>query len=322
MKASLAAATSLQLDHLADRYWDEVGQHHAGANNTERDLGRLVDYFGKTKLLTELTDNDVAKLVAWRRGHRVIRSASGKEGPLISNATVNRSTTEVLKKLFTRAKTAWRVQFDQEPNWGAHVLPEPKERKRELRDEEAVRLDEAMRDDYAPLFAFVAATGLRQKEAVLLHWSEVNWQTRQIVKKGKGNEPVVVPITDPLRDILWPLQGHHPEAVFTYVAQRTRGNHVKGQRYPLTISGTKTRWRRTRTAAGVTDFRFHDFRHDFATKLLRQTGNLKLVQRALNHADIKTTTRYAHVLDEEVAAALDRVQRSRILSRTGSRKVG
>jgi integrase len=109
--------------------------------------------------------------------------------------------------------------------------------------------------------------------------------------------------------------------VFTYVACRTRDGHVKGQRYPLTLSGTKTRWRRTRKAAGLSDFRFHDFRHDFGTKLLRETGNLKLVQRALNHADIKTTARYAHVLDEEVAAGVERVAKSRTLSRTMSRKV-
>ena len=64
------------------------------------------------------------------------------------------------------------------------------------------------------------------------------------------------------------------------------------------------------------DFRFHDFRHDFATKLLRETGNLKLVQKALNHADITTTARYAHVLDEDVAAALSQVAKSRKKSRT------
>ena len=73
---------------------------------------------------------------------------------------------------------------------------------------------------------------------------------------------------------------------------------IRGERYPITVSGVKTSWRRLRKAAGVSDFRFHDFRHDFATKLLRKTGNLKLVQRALNHADLKTTARYAHVLDD------------------------
>jgi site-specific recombinase XerD len=44
------------------------------------------------------------------------------------------------------------------------------------------------------------------------------------------------------------------------------------------------------------------------------------VQRALNHADIKTTVRYAHVLDTEVATALERLAKSRTNSRTKFRK--
>jgi len=55
---------------------------------------------------------------------------------------------------------------------------------------------------------------------------------------------------------------------------------------------------------------------------LRETGNLKLVQRALNHSNIKTTIRYAHVLDAEVASALERVTESRKKSRTSTRKTG
>ena len=47
-----------------------------------------------------------------------------------------------------------------------------------------------------------------------------------------------------------------------------------------------------------------------APKLLRETGNLKLVQRALNHADLKSTLRYAHVLDKDVAEALEQVTKS------------
>lgn len=314
---------SLQLDHVAGRYWEEVGRHHAGADNTWRDIERLVDYFGATTLLSDVTDDDVAKLVAWRRSHRVIRSKRTKpeDCPLIANSTVNRSTTEVLKKLFTRAK-AWGAKFDHEPKWEKHWLKEPKERIRELHPDEADRIDAATRADYGPLFEFVRASGLRQHECVLLRWSEVNWDARQIVKAGKGDETVTVPITSTIRQILWPLRGHNPEFVFTYIAQRTRGKLIKGQRYPITISGTKTRWRRMRKAAGVTNFRFHDFRHDLATKLLRETGNLKLVQRALNHADIKTTTRYAHVLDDEVAAALERVAESRKKSRSAARKAG
>ena len=55
--------------------------------------------------------------------------------------------------------------------------------------------------------------------------------------------------------------------------------------------------------------------------LLNIRRGLRQLKRALNHADIKTTTRYAHVLDHEVAEALERVQKSRNLSRNADRKV-
>jgi integrase len=319
-QAKLApSAVSTKLDDVAGRYWSEIGQHHVGADTTWRDIERLIGYFGSTKMLTEITDDDVARMVAWRRGQRVTRHGKGLKNaataPLIAPATVNRSTTEMLKKLFTRAK-AWGIRFEHEPNWKQHWLKEPQERVRELHADEADQLDGATRDDYRPIMEFTGASGLRMNEC-LLRWSEVNWSARKIEKQGKGGKRVTVPITDAIREILWPLRGHHDEMVFTYVAVRTRKPQglVRGARYPITYNGLKSTWKRLRADAAVTDFRFHDYRHDFATKLLRDAGNLKLVQKALNHADIKTTTKYAHVLDEEVATALDRVQKSRRKSR-------
>jgi integrase len=315
------ASTSLLLDHVIDRYWVEVGQHHVNADTTWTDLSRLIDYFGKDTLLTEITDDDVARLVAWRRGHRIVRSKKRKpeDCPFIGPATVNRTTTEVLKKLFTCAKTRWGVKLGREPKWRTHMLKEPEERVRELVNDEGERLEAATPKDYLPFFEFVRASGLRQREA-LLRWTEVNWQARQIAKIGKGGKHVAVPITSTIAAIIEPLQGHHPEFVFTYAAQQTRGNRIRGRRYPLTLSGVRITWRRLREKAGVVGFRFHDFRHDLATKILRDTGNLKLVQKVLNHADLNTTLRYAHVLDDEVAAALERVTKSRKKSRTGNRK--
>jgi integrase len=302
-----AASSSLRLDDIAGRYWQEVGQHHTGADNTERLICYLIKFFGKDKLLTEITGNDVAKLVAWRRGQK------RQDGSLISPYTVN-DTTEQLKKLFTRAK-AWGVRFNREPVWRNHWLNEPQERVRELHDAESDRLDEEVRKDLAPFFAFAKASGMRLKECLQLRWSEVDWGTAQITKPGKGGKLVTLPITSAIREILWPLRAYHPERVFTYEAQRTHNGRVKGNRYPLTREGIKTAWRRLRKSADVSGFRFHDFRHNFGTKLLRETGNLKLVQRALNHADIATTTRYAHVLDAEVAEAMEAVTKSRKKSR-------
>jgi integrase len=311
-----AARTSLRIDDVAGRYWNEVGQHHSGARDTWRELARLIGYFGKDKIVTEVTDDDVARLVAWRRGHK------GANGTLISPFTVN-ATTKTLRKLFTRAKV-WGVRFHNEPRWRQHMLRVPQERVRELADDEAERLEAATRDDLAPFFAFARASGLRLREC-LLRWDEVDWVARQIRKPGKGGKLVTIPITSAIRGILWPLRGHHPEHVFMFVAERTTGTHgdkrVKGERYPVTYNGARNAWFQLRKRSGVTGFRFHDFRHDLATKLLRETGNLKLVQRALNHQDIKTTTRYAHVLDHEVAEALERVTGSRNPLRTKIRSV-
>ena len=115
------------------------------------------------------------------------------------------------------------------------------------------------------------------------------------------------PLTEAVAAILKPLKGHHHEAVFTFEAKRTHGAVVRGQRCPITYEGAKTEWQRLTKRAGVKDLRFHDLRHTTATRLLRETGNLKMVQHALNHADISTTSRYAHVADSELASAMQRV---------------
>lgn len=326
VKALARSKSSLAIDDVAARLWNDSVQYDAEPKATETNIARLVEYFGKAKPLTEIDHSEAKKLVAWRRGHRVSRRGKRTKEerealPLVSNATVNRSTIKVLQRLFTFAKAEGAV-LENEPNWTELLLPEPEERVRELQADEADAIEEAMRADYGPFFDFVRASGMRLKECVTLRWSEVNFGTRQIVRIGKGGRRVVFPITPAVRDILFPLQGQHEEFVFTYVAMygNKRLGRVRGQRYPLTYTGAKTAWQRLRAAAGVADFRFHDFRHDFGTKLLRDSGNLKLVQKAMNHRDIKSTLRYVHVLDEDVAAAVERLADSRKKSRIKARK--
>lgn len=333
IKAQGRAAVSLAIDAVADRFWLAHGQHAAEPDAVKTNLARLIEYFGPDRSMTDIDDVAVTKLVAWRRGQRVKRRGKARaDAPLIAPATVNRSTTKVLARLFGFAKGEGTI-FEREPKWHQHFLAEPEVRVRELQDSETDKLDAAMRDDYAPYFAFVGASGLRQSEALDLRWSEVNFGTKRIVRLGKGGRRVTLPITDSIREILFPLQGHHREFVFTYVA--VYGNRrlglERGERYRLTRSGVKAAWQRLRAQAGVQDFRFHDYRHDFGTKLLRETGNLLLVKQALNHRDIKSTLRYAHVLDADVARGMEAVTRSRKdagrdaesrnLPRTRSRKV-
>ena len=48
----------------------------------------------------------------------------------------------------------------------------------------------------------------------------------------------------------------------------------------------------------------HTLRHTFATRLYRQTGKIRMVQKALGHSDLSTTMIYTHVVDEELEGAM------------------
>jgi site-specific recombinase XerD len=64
--------------------------------------------------------------------------------------------------------------------------------------------------------------------------------------------------------------------------------------------------------AGIKGFRRHDLRHDFGSKLLRLTKNLKLVQEKLHHSSIVITAKfYAHVTEDEQVTGTEMVESSR-----------
>jgi len=143
-------------------------------------------------------------------------------------------------------------------------------------------------------------------EILGLDWAHVDFFSRRFTVTGKGNKIRTLPMSDAIYDLLWREKDHHPVKVFTYEAARTskRQGLVKGQRYPLSEAGLKTAMRRAVPNAGVENFRFHDTRHTGATRVLR-ASNLKVAQRLLGHADIATTTKYAHAMDDDIRAALN-----------------
>lgn len=309
-KAQCQAGTSLALEAVAVRYMIDVGNHLKQADETLVKTKYLVGHFGAGKLITQITHEDVAGLIAKRRRDKVPHT-----NRLIAPATVN-LTTQQLLKLFNYCK-ARRVTFADEPNWRKLWLKVPSERERmvgrELSDAEAGRLDAVMRPDYAPLFAFALLTGKRQAECVGLSWPHVNWDNGWCEWLGKGGRPVRVQITPKVREILWPLREHHPEKVFTYVARHTRraskrgqAGTVKGQRYPVTLMGLRALWWDLRPKAGLKHVRFHDFRHTVATRVLRREGNLSIAAKMLDHAGIEMVAKfYGHITDAEVGAAMD-----------------
>lgn len=317
----------------SERFWKEVGQHLAGADTALRDLIRLEVFLGDVRL-DQITDEVVTKLVTWRRAHHVADREFMRDpddptkmipSPLIANATVNRSATKLLQQVLTRARKLWRVPLPFEPDWGEHMLKEPKECVREVKASEEKTLTESIRSDFLPLVNFARASGLRMAEC-LMRKDQVDLAGSCVHVIGKDDEPIAQPITSEMRAILMAAMANPTQNVFTYEAARTckgEGGWLKGDRLPITASYLKTMWRRARrnkTGARLpADLRFHDLRHDFATKLLRETKNLKLVQKALHHKSVTTTTKYAHVHDEEVFAGMEKAAKSRAKSRKASK---
>ncbi len=172
----------LTLGAAAHRYWIEIGQFHAGAETTLTNLNRLCHYFGKTKTLDQITNDDVAKLLSWRRAQRV---KGRRSGPLIAAATVNRSTIQPLQKIFDRARNVWLINLPNEPRWRLHILKEPAERVREVRPLEEPIIENSVRPDYLPLVNFARASGLRLSNCLLLK-EEVDLAGGRIRTVGKG----------------------------------------------------------------------------------------------------------------------------------------
>jgi len=294
-------AASTSFDIAADRYWMEVGQH-SKETDLEVNIARLVEWIGANTPLAEIHDDLLAHLVARRRGEP--RRANPKFG-LVSAATVNRTVTQLLRRILTRARKKWRIPIPAEPDWAGHILKEPAERTRELRFDEEAAIETAERADYRPARLFAQATGLRRREVVSLTWSQVDWAAGIIRVIQKGDKPHVIPITPEVTDILWPLRGHHETHVFTFMAKRTPRAVIATSGEPAILSVIRAGERPSRERGERrASRRIHDLRHTGATRTLRASKNLRAVKEMLGHADIKTTMRYAHVLVDDVAEAM------------------
>lgn len=307
-------APELTLLSATARYWQEVGQHHENSSNTLWSMGWLKDHFGESLMLQDIDDSKVAAMVAKRRGEFVpSQRVAGRKYKTpearrrVSAATVNRTVTQPLREIILRAAGTWSVRTAK-VDWSKHLLDEPKERVREASEgEEAAIMAELARGyDVAVEFAFI--NGCRRMEILGLEWSRVDFFGRRFTVIGKGNKARVIPMTKRTFEILWSQQNYHAEKVFTYAAARTvkMGNRglIKGNRYPLTEAGLKIAMRRAVPKAGVKNFHFHDTRHTAATRVLRKS-NLKVVQQLLGHEDVKTTTKYAHAMVEDVLDAME-----------------
>jgi integrase/recombinase XerC len=161
--------------------------------------------------------------------------------------------------------------------------------------------DLALRD--RALVELMLGTGIRLGEAVGLDAEDVDLDAGQITirPKGGGRDTRYLPrrVRTLLRRYLgWRAErnGHCPALFVTAHGTRISQRHVH-RRLAQWLS-----------RAGIDrHLSPHSLRHTLAVRLLGQTGNLRLVQRALGHASIASTVRYAQVAGAALREALEAV---------------
>ena len=144
--------------------------------------------------------------------------------------------------------------------------------------------------------------GLRLSETINLKWSQIDLQTGEVkVIQGKGNKDRVVWAGEKLLEMLrrWRRRQKEEIGLVEYVFTTTKGDQLQ----PANVRNMVYNYAEKAGIEGKS-VSPHTLRHTFATDFYRQTKNLRMVQKALGHADISTTQIYTHIVDDEMENAM------------------
>lgn len=157
----------------------------------------------------------------------------------------------------------------------------------------------AYADYLRPMVLLSINTGMRRGELFSLQWVNVSFDLSILTVEGayaKSGKTRHIPLNSEALQILkdWKKQSTESELVFP---------NEEGKPFDT----LKTAWKHLMEAAKIKNFRWHDMRHHFASKLVMAGVDLNTVRELLGHADISTTLRYAHLAPEHKANAVEKL---------------
>jgi site-specific recombinase XerD len=157
----------------------------------------------------------------------------------------------------------------------------------------------AYADHLTPMVLLSLNTGLRYGELASLEWKAVDLPARNLTVTGRTSKSTKtrhIPLNDEAMDVLkrWRTATSATGLVFA---------NADGSR----IGSVKTAWLAILKEAKIEEFRWHDLRHSFASKLVQRGAALIEVRDLLGHSDFKLTLRYAHLAPKQTASAVQRL---------------
>jgi len=256
----------------------------------------FLEYFGNVNL----EDITPAKIEDFKRDVKKDRDNK--------NATVNRHLQALSKMLniavandLLNKNPMWSVKKLKENNYKTRVLSEDEEKRlfTELeRGYEVVGRERKPKTIYPylhlkPLIECALQTGMRRGEIFNLKWSNVEFEYGFIelleTKSGKSRK---VPISSKLMKVLEEAK-NDTEYVFINPDTNMPYNDIKKSFHTVLKK------------AGIEDFRFHDFRHTAATRMLEKGADIRTVQEILGHSSVSVTERYTHTNANKKKSAIE-----------------
>lgn len=149
------------------------------------------------------------------------------------------------------------------------------------------------------MFELMYACGLRVSELVALHISDIDQSDQMLHITGKGDKQRIVPFYDLASDLLklylkevrplWIGNETHDKV---FINQRGKGLTTRGVQYLMQKQAEQLQM--------SVHIHPHMFRHSFATHLLDNGADLRIVQELLGHSSLSTTQIYVHVSQERL----------------------
>ncbi len=212
----------------------------------------------------------------------------------VAPATVNRELS-FLRRVFNVAANNDLV--DRNPVKRVKFFRENNARVRWLTDDEETRLRAQLTDQQWPLVAFALHTGLRRGEQFGLRWRDVDLPNRVLtIPRSKHGETRHVHLNETalaiLRDAPSRLKGEWVWPSETGASPLDPRNFRRRVFEPAT------------ERARLDDFRWHDLRHTFASRLVMAGADLATVKELMGHKTLAMTMRYAHLSTAHRVAAV------------------
>jgi len=217
-----------------------------------------------------------------------------------SHAPASTNRVLILCRYIFNLAMKWEVEgMTRNPTAGIEPYPINNQRERYLKDDEALRLFEALEASPNPLLPYIVAmlllTGARRREVLHARWHDLDLAQRlwriEFNMTGKTRH---VPLSQGALSLLAKLpRKEDNDYLFP--------NPKTGKPFVSIFHS----WDTARQKAGLKDVRIHDLRHSFASYVINQGHSLYEVQKLLGHTQVKTTQRYAHLSHDSLLSAAD-----------------